>query len=216
MKLNFNYLLKLNFNYILDLMDNNNFYDINAPVPVSNYVFDINSRNNYEHQNNKQNSDINNNNNNNFNLNQLNNKNSDINNNKYDENDFLKFKDWDYFNDNNIFLFENKIEKIIQNINQIELKNLQKSISEANFNYVFQYPDNVQTISPISGVGNLVESTFAFDSSFKEDMVYHLIELEKYIYKWRSIDADGNCFYRGVIFSFLENTILNNNILLFR
>jgi len=197
-------------------MDNNNFYDINAPVPVSNYVFDINSQNNYEHQNNKQNSDINNNNNNNFNLNQLNNKNSDINNNKYDENDFLKFKDWDYFNDNNIFLFENKIEKIIQNINQIELKNLQKSISEANFNYVFQYPDNVQTISPISGVGNLVESTFAFDSSFKEDMVYHLIELEKYIYKWRSIDADGNCFYRGVIFSFLENTILNNNILLLK
>ena len=193
-------------------MDNNNYYDINALIPENNYVFDINNQNNYQNQNNNPKIE---NNNNNITLKPQNN-NSDINNNKYNENDFLIFKDWEYFNDNNIFLFESKIDNIIKKINTNELTNLQKSISEANFNYVFQYPDNIQTISPISGVGNLVESTFAFDSSFKEDMAFHLIELEKYIYKWRSIDPDGNCFYRAVIFSFLENTILNNNILLLK
>ena len=206
-------------------MDSNNFYDINAPNPFSNYVFDINGDGNYyDNQNNNQipskeiinKNNILNINNNDNNFLQQNNNNLNINNNKYKEDDFLKFQDWEYLNDNNIFLVEKKIETIIKNINQNELKNLQKSILEANFNYVFQYPENIQTISPISEVGNLVESSFAYDISFKEDMAYHLIELENYIYKWRSIDADGNCFYRAVIFSFLENAILNNNVLLIK
>ena len=159
-------------------MDSNNFYDINAPNPFSNYVFDINGDGNYyDNQNNNQipskeiinKNNILNINNNDNNFLQQNNNNLNINNNKYKEDDFLKFQDWEYLNDNNIFLVEKKIETIIKNINQNELKNLQKSILEANFNYVFQYPENIQTISPISEVGNLVESSFAYDISFKED-----------------------------------------------
>ena len=117
-------------------MDSNNFYDINAPNPFSNYVFDINGDGNYyDNQNNNQipskeiinKNNILNINNNDNNFLQQNNNNLNINNNKYKEDDFLKFQDWEYLNDNNIFLVEKKIETIIKNINQNELKNLQKS-----------------------------------------------------------------------------------------
>jgi hypothetical protein len=41
-------------------------------------------------------------------------------------------------------------------------------------------------------------------------------KLNSYIYKFRSVLGDGHCFYRGFIFSFLENIILTNNIMLMK
>ena len=197
----------------------NHFIDINAPNQLMNNLIDINAIhddfqdmniNNFSINENKSNQD------NKYNLFSNDNKYNLNQNSKIEKKDYLQIKDWDYLDDNNIFIFEEKINKIIKNININELKNLQKSISEATFEYVYQNPDNAETIGPISSVGNLVEFSYAYDSTFKEDMIYHFIELEKYIFKWRNIDVDGNCFYRAVIFSFLENIILTNNILLLK
>jgi len=44
----------------------------------------------------------------------------------------------------------------------------------------------------------------------------HLSILEKYIFRWRRVAGDGNCFYRAVMFSYLENIILTKNSLLIK
>ena len=41
-------------------------------------------------------------------------------------------------------------------------------------------------------------------------------ELKPYIDKFRSVLGDGDCFYRGFMFSLLENIILTNNIMLMK
>ena len=41
-------------------------------------------------------------------------------------------------------------------------------------------------------------------------------KIEPYICKYRTVLGDGDCFYRGIIFTFLENIILTNNILLMK
>ena len=40
-----------------------------------------------------------------------------------------------------------------------------------------------------------------------------LEQMGLYIFKFRNILGDGECFYRGLIFSILENIILMNNIM---
>ena len=62
----------------------------------------------------------------------------------------------------------------------------------------------------------MVESNFAYDKSYKEEISKHILLLNDYIYRWRNINGDGNGFYRAIIFSFLENIILTDNIMLMK
>ena len=125
----------------------NHFIDINAPNQLMNNLIDINAIhddfqdmniNNFYINENKSNQD------NKYNLFSNDNKYNLNQNSKIEKKDYLQIKDWDYLDDNNIFIFEEKINKIIKNININELKNLQKSISEATFEYVYQNPDNAE------------------------------------------------------------------------
>ena len=127
----------------------NHFIDINAPNHLMTNLIDINAIhddsqdiyiNNFSINENKNNQD------NKYNLFSNDNKYNLNQNSKIEKKDYLQIKDWDYLDDNNIFIFEEKINKIIKNININELKNLQKSISEATFEYVYQNPDNAETI----------------------------------------------------------------------
>ena len=72
--------------------------------------------------------------------------------------------------------------------------------------------DNIPNIGPISTLEYMVESTFGFDKNLKNNILDHIISLEKYIFRWRSVLGDGNCFFRAVIFGYLENIIFNRNI----
>ena len=48
----------------------------------------------------------------------------------------------------------------------------------------------------------------------KRMMLVNLFILDEYIYRWRSIAGDGNCFYRAIMFAYLENIIISGNVVL--
>ncbi len=89
---------------------------------------------------------------------------------------------------NNILNIKNEIEKC-------DLKNIQK-----------------QEVYEVKNIEKLVEQSYQFDYQFKEQMIEECSYLQKIIYAWRQIDGDGNCYYRSVIFSWLEYLIFNKEI----
>ena len=138
----------------------------------------------------------NNNNNNNYNLNnQNNNKNTNNNNNNSQ-------------NQDNQYLISRKLKDIsndeftdfISSLNISGLKELKKNIECLE-------PNN-KMVGEFNTLGSLIEKFYGY----KEER--HRIMVEKYklltqdIFKHRTIYGDGNCFYRSVIFSYLEQLIL--------
>jgi len=41
----------------------------------------------------------------------------------------------------------------------------------------------------------------------------HLSTLDDHIFRWRSVSGDGNCFYRSVIFAYLEHIVFQRDII---
>ena len=80
----------------------------------------------------------------------------------------------------------------------------------------FKNYELVASTYPISCLNTL---KFMVDTTFMNQFVDNDIiksdveELTPYIFKFRSINGDGDCFYRSLIFSFLENIIFNNKIM---
>ena len=64
----------------------------------------------------------------------------------------------------------------------------------------------------VQNIEKLVEQTYQYEYNFKEQMIEECAYLEKIIYSWRQIDGDGNCYYRSVMFSWLEYLIFNQKI----
>ena len=134
----------------------------------------------------------------------------------FQKEDYLNCIDWLYTNDSNILYIESNIEKLNEQINLQEYSQLCNSIKKCDLNYVFKNPNLIYGIGPISTVENLVESNFVFDQTYKEDMISHILLLDNYVYRWRNINGDGNCFYRAIIFSLFENIIFTNDIMLLK
>ena len=134
----------------------------------------------------------------------------------FQKEDYLNPIDWLYTNDSNILYIESNIEKLNEQINLQEYSQLCNSIKKCDLNYVFKNPNLTFCIGPISTVENLVESNFVFDQTYKEDMIAHILLLDNYVYRWRNINGDGNCFYRAIIFSLFENIVVTNDIMLLK
>lgn len=62
----------------------------------------------------------------------------------------------------------------------------------------------------------MIESTFGFDLRKKEFMLMHIQNLRHHLFRWRSILGDGNCYYRAVMFGFVENIIFERKISLLK
>ena len=71
------------------------------------------------------------------------------------------------------------------------------------------YHDSVGCLLPVSC---LIESSYNNDMLYIEDMNNKYNLFKKYIYNYRPIKGDGNCFYRAVIFRYFEILILNSKI----
>ena len=124
---------------------------------------------------------------------------------------FITPKDWNYTNDESIFEIETKVNAFRAKINHKEINLLFKSIKKSNINVVFSNEEYSFNVAPISTIENLVESNFAYDKAYKEQISEHILSLHNYVYKWRNIFPDGNGFYRAVMYAFLENVILTDN-----
>ena len=134
---------------------------------------------------------------------------NDIEKNNVDENNnFLKIRDipevsQDYFDKMKYNLLNDKYLD--------ELK---------NFIIYFKHPVNSAkstiAIGSIFPLERLIECAFDNDSELLDQMIskYHLYE--QYIFNYRTIKGDGNCYYRAVMFRYFEIIILNKEISLLR
>ena len=134
-----------------------------------------------------------------------------------DEKQFLISRKWEYLNSDKISEINNKVELIYKQMNKNQLNSLIKSINKCNLenfyaNFNPQVPRN--PIGPLSSLDYLIEKTTYFSNINNINMMFNdKIKLEPYIYKYRNILGDGDCFYRGLIFSLLENIVITNNIM---
>ena len=69
-----------------------------------------------------------------------------------------------------------------------------------------------ENIYKVKGVETMVEETYGFDKYLKDKMVEEICYLKRIMNSWRRVAGDGNCFYRSVIFSWLEYLIFNKKI----
>ena len=132
---------------------------------------------------------------------------------------FLKKRIWDSSDDNKIEIIEKKVEEIYKELDKAKINNLIEQINRCkleSFYKDFKPKVNDKTIGSVSSLDFLVETTFNCHESHYDIMITDRKELSPYVYKFRSVLGDGDCFYRGFIFSFLENIVLTNNIMLMK
>lgn len=67
----------------------------------------------------------------------------------------------------------------------------------------------------VSSLDYLVESSYNFDFKRKDSMIQNMVNLDSLVFSWRKICGDGNCYYRAVIFFYLEKLIFDKKINLF-
>ena len=119
----------------------------------------------------------------------------------------------DYLQIRNIEKITNEnFEKIKKEIVGYEnLKNIYLNLMNEKclpFNEIF-YHDNVGCLLPLAA---LIESKYNNEPTSIEEMKNKYNLFKKYIYNYRFIKGDGNCFYRAVIFRYFEIVILNKKI----
>ena len=151
------------------------------------------------------------------NINEFEDPNKNLNNLKTndDKNVYLLNRKWDYLDESKKENIEKKINDIYINMNKKQLENLEKSINRCNLNKLyedFNPREMVKGIGTLSSLDFLIESKYIAPINI-ENMFSDKSKLEKYIYKYRNIQGERDSFYRGVIFSFMENIVLTNNIM---
>ncbi len=120
---------------------------------------------------------------------------------------FLTYNKWKCLNSEDI---QENYELISNQIKQEDKDSLEKELLGHKIDNLGSY-----NIGLISDVDFLINSKIILE---KENMTNinnieeYKDKLKKYICKYRNILADGNCFYRGFIFSFMENIILSKEI----
>ena len=81
-----------------------------------------------------------------------------------------------------------------------------------NINLDYKNPNSNISIGGISPLSYLIELYYKFDKNEEKNMSDKYNLLKPYIYNYRTIYGDGNCFYRAAIFRYLEILVLNKNI----
>ena len=157
-------------------------YPPNQNYPNNNYNYQINIPN----QN--MNLNYNNNINNNSNVSQQNQKNDQMQDSQYLISRKLKDIPIDEFTD------------FISTMNINGLKELKQKIENSSFN------DKI--IGEFNTLGHLVEKFYGYKPERHNIMVKKYKLFTQDIFKHRTIYGDGNCFYRSVLFSYLEQLIL--------
>ena len=118
------------------------------------------------------------------------------------ENDYLKSRELRKVK-NEIF------NSYLQSINYQEIQKLTNYILN-NINFKIN-ESNSYSINPCVRIFRLVEASFGFDNNKINEMKQKLNLLSDYSF-YRRVKGDGNCYYRAIIFKYLEIIIFNNNI----
>ena len=81
-----------------------------------------------------------------------------------------------------------------------------------NVNCNFRSLECVESVGGITPLTYLVESKFSMNKKREKEIINKYNILKKYIYNYRTVNGDGNCFYRAVMFRYFEILILNERI----
>ena len=138
--------------------------------------------------------------------NQLKNEKSEkIEENKYNKEDFLKVRKIKKISENDFNLLYNEI------VGNDDLNILYKDIINCGYLALneIDFSSNVACILPFAF---LIESLFNNNIISIEEMNDRYELFKKYIYNYRPIKGDGNCFYRAVIFRYFELIIIHKQI----
>ena len=119
--------------------------------------------------------------------------------------DFLKVRKIKKISENNFLILKNEI---------IGIENLDLLYEDIiNYNYLplneVDFSANVGCMLPFA---SLVESLFNNNIITIEEMNYRYDLFKNFIFNYRPIKGDGNCFYRAIIFRYFEIVILNKKI----
>lgn len=104
-------------------------------------------------------------------------------------------------------------------MNKKQLQSLNSQIEKCKLD---KFYDNLdprhpnKRIGPVSSMDYLIETTYFSQENYIHQMFNDKEILQKYAFKFRNILGDGDCFFRGLIFSILENIILTNNIMIMK
>ena len=88
--------------------------------------------------------------------------------------------------------------------------------------FILDFKYTVNSANPTIAIGSLfplerlVESGFNNDSDFIDEMIKKFNLYETYVFNYRTIKGDGNCYYRAVMFRYFEILILNKEVSLLR
>ena len=135
------------------------------------------------------------------------------------ENDYLISRKWDYLDDGKIKILNDKIDKIYKEMNKTQYKTLNQKIEQCDLSSIYDNYNSrykASRIGTLSSLNYLIENTYDSQPTHVQLMFSDKSKLEKYLYKYRTILGDGDCFYRGIIFSFMENIILTRNVMLLK
>ena len=130
---------------------------------------------------------------------------------------YTKFKSNEINEEDNLYLKiedfpENSIaesffyDEIVDKINDVV------PIYEDEFNKINLNSLKVENISKGKGLEVMVEETYGYDKYIKNQMTEEICYLRRIMNCWRKVAGDGNCFYRSVMFSWLEYLIFNKKI----
>ena len=121
---------------------------------------------------------------------------------KEEDNAYLKVDD---FSENEIFtlfIYSDVVDKI-----KCLIPIYEKELNQIDINQFKR-----ESIYKGKGVEVVVEETYGFDKYIKDQMTEEICYLKRIMNCWRRVAGDGNCFYRSVIFSWLEYLIFNKKI----
>ena len=106
---------------------------------------------------------------------------------------------------------EEKFNQIQQKIiNNNSLNQLYEQLQNVNID--FKDPECHISIGGINPLSYLIKKYYNFEKAKEKEMKDKFNILQPYIYNFRTIFGDGNCFYRAVIFRYLEILILSKNV----
>ena len=127
------------------------------------------------------------------------------NNNNINENDnFLKIREINEISNEEFYKMKYDL------LNDDYLEQLKNFIID--FQYSVNSPNSTISIGSLFPLEKLVESGFNNDNDFIDEMLKKYNLFEEYIFNYRTIKGDGNCYYRAVMFRYIEILILNKKI----
>ena len=119
-------------------------------------------------------------------------------------------------NQNNSQIMENEFKRISNLISQEQISKIKNTYNSLKISDIYQDYDKLKDtkIGSLNPFKYYIQLEFCCEKNYEKLLKLNISDID--IYKYRRVKGDGNCFYRSFIFSFIENIILTNNIILMK